>query len=547
MESLQSLFSWARERRWLLLLLPPLLAFVVHASALGGDLIWDDESLILEHPRLGEAGFYKEIFRRDYGLEFAPRTPTGYYRPVLMAANIGLFNTFGRSTVAYHAAVLVVFCFCAFLFTWIAREIFGDERWWLALAVGCLVAVHPIRTEYAVFFMSMPDVLLEIFALLIVGAVLAVPRYLTMTPAACLAGGVAFLAALTKETSFLTLGAMGGCLVLASMIAKNHRQRWPLGFVVLAGLALGVVFRRWEGVATPDGAAQLAQLPVGSGRAFYAIVLALRDVLIPNYTVFMRWNSEPTSAATIFASFGLIAASAALVIWLLRKDQLFPALISSWIAGGMLALMLIRSSNLPYADRYVPSGALILGLGLLANRWWPARDGRSAAARRLAAILLTGYIGISAVFGWLSTVRCVNALAFFTAMAEDEPQLVYPRLELANLWFFRYGDFARMEQNIREAAAIAPDVPAVRAAGKLLAKRYIVEKRYAQGLRALDWAAEAQADDAELWSLRAACHAGLRDYPQALAAIERALQLRPDHPPYQKQRERIAMEAGAVR
>ena len=34
---------------------------------------------------------------------------------------------------------------------------------------------------------------------------------------------------------------------------------------------------------------------------------------------------------------------------------------------------------------------------------------------------------------------------------------------------------------------------------------------------------------------------------KALAAIERALQLRPDHPPYQKQRERIAMEAGAVR
>ena len=77
----------------------------------------------------------------------------------------------------------------------------------------------------------------------------------------------------------------------------------------------------------------------------------------------------------------------------------------------------------------------------------------------------------------------------------------------------------------------------------MLAKRYIVEKRYAQGLRALDWAGEFQPDDAELWSLRASCLVGLRDFPKALRAVDRALQLHPNHAVYLKQRQRISAEA----
>ena len=542
MDSAQTPAKTVFSRAWLLFL-PPLLACAVHLPVLWSELIWDDESLIIEHPRLAEPGFYREVFARDYGLEFTPRTPSGYYRPALMLFNVVLYQAFGKSAAAYHAAVLVFFSCAAFLLTWLLWKTLRDDCRWLAIAIGCLAAVHPIRTEYAVFFMSLPDVLLEIAVLLSMAVAISTPRVLASWLASLVLALLAFAAAISKETSFVVFGAIGVSLLFCAILMRRDWPPWLLGPAIFAGLACGLGLRRWAGVAAPSAMDNLTALFDGSGRALQGVGLALRDFILPSHTVFMRWQDAPSTPLTSAGVAVLLIAAAASVIWLLRRDDLLPALSIAWLGGGLVGLMMIRSANLPYADRYAPSGALLLGLGLLAAPAWRTIAAKSPRVQRFVLILVAGGLAVSSAFAWVSTLRCANALVFFGSMAEDEPNLAYPRLVLANLWFFRYGDFQKMEQNIREAVAISPDVPAVRASGKLLAKRLIVEQRYAQGLRALDWAGEALPDDAEIWSLRATCLAGLREYPKALAAVDRARQLQPNHEPYQRQRDRLAAEA----
>ena len=91
-----TILAYLHERRWLCLLIPPLLAFIVHSPILSGELFWDDGATYeFAHPRIADPDFFKEVLWAGFhGLEYRGEA-AGYYRPLLMfSKDVGLFLIF---------------------------------------------------------------------------------------------------------------------------------------------------------------------------------------------------------------------------------------------------------------------------------------------------------------------------------------------------------------------------------------------------------------------------------------------------------------------
>ena len=537
------------------LLVPPVLAFIVHLPALSASLFWDDGALIVSHPRIADPAFIKEIFSRDYGLELQLRAPIGYYRPLLLVVDYGLFQLFGPSAGAYHVAVLLTFCFSCFLLTAVAMRALGEQRRGVALAIGCIAAVHPVRTEFAVFFMSMPDIMIEIFILLMIANCLGFLGPWPTTLRALIAGVLALAAGLTKETSFLMIGAMGAALLVWGLYSSARRDPllqalgWTLGLVAAfgfrfaGGVAMPFALRPDASVLVPLGNPSLPTLSVGSSRAVAGLAGSIGHLMVPSKTVFMSVIPD----TPVFAALGIGVAgfgvAAAFAFWLIRRQRLFEALVGAWLAAGFASLMLLCARDYPFADRYIPSGAAILALVMVTDYFWRRWRGDPGGGRWIPAVALVVYLGALATFAWESTVRCRGIRAFFAAMADDNPSYYFPRVVLANIMLLQDDNSELAAKYMNEAIALAPDDPKVRSLGKSLAARYIAEAEYQKGLEALDWSEQVLLKDAEIWSMRATCQTGLLDYAGALGSAQRARELAPNHPDYVRQMEEIKQAA----
>ncbi len=509
-----------------ILLLTALLAVLVHGTVFWSELLLDDTGLITTHPRLGSPGFVSEIWSRDYGLELSRRLPTGYYRPLLLLLDIGIHQLCGISPLAYHAVVLASFAGACVLLAWLVRIGAPTAPPWIALAVGALAAVHPMRTEFAVFFMSLPDVFVEICAILVLVIALRDadrwPSGLRETALVLLG----FTAGISKETAFFVLGGIGGTLVLEGIWRRTPR-RLGEGLSIIAGLAGAIGLRLWAGII-PQANSIFASLGSGSGRAFAVLAEGVQHLLLPSPTTFMSWAQPPPSVLAAIAVLAVFGALGAMLVRALHRGERFLALLLAWLVGGCTSLVLVGVQNLPYADRYFPSGAAILGLALLGANLAP-RLRLSHMGRRVALLSLAGFVGIHAVYSALSTYECRQGVVFFTAMAEQQPSLSFPRIALARL-YLREADFSRFDQSAREAIALAPESAKVRELGKLMAMRFLAERRVESALRALAWAEEIFVNDPEIWSLRGDCYRQTEDRAAEERCLRRALELAPGDP-----------------
>ena len=248
-------------------MLPALLAIAIHLPALWADLFLDDRPVIVEHPRIADAGFIKEIFARDYGQELGVQQEVGYYRPLLMVINYGLYRLFGPSPFGYHTTVLLLFALSCSLLTAVAMRALGDGRRLLALTMGCLAAVHPIRTEFAVFFTTMPDLLMEIYGLLIIGICLERAKKLPQSVRLAALALLALSAGVTKETSFFIVSSMGATLCFVGLFNHDARRRILEGLSLFLGLGSAMILRFGLGVSLPAGAGNGVIFRTGSSSA----------------------------------------------------------------------------------------------------------------------------------------------------------------------------------------------------------------------------------------------------------------------------------------
>lgn len=528
-----------RDRR---LYLPALLTLLFHLPALFCDFVWDDVGLIRDHPLLAEPSFVGQAFLRDYGLEMSERTPNSYYRPLLMVVAWTLRRVAGPSPLAYHLFSLIVSAASVTLLTWLVARAPGVKGATLPLVAGSIVAAHPARVELVSLFMSLPDLVIEIAGLLILLAVAARPWRCRpwMAFAICLAASAA--AGLSKETSFVVLPAMAAAaLVFAARERDGHAAGGAAGIAV--GLAAAWVLRARAGVQPPGIGVSLGMLMgEGSGRALRSAGMAVARIAVPGPTIFMNWDDFPASPWALGGVVLLGAGFAALVIRLawVRRD-LWAALIAAWFGGGLANLMLVTARHIPYSDRYLSVVPGVVALCFAVRRllvWmdgkWP--DAALSLRRGHVPLLLLGTsVGLYGAFTFGSSWKCLTPVSFYSAMAEDNPGMAYPRIILANIMLFDLGDFDRMERYANEAIAISPDTQRARELGKLFAKRYIAEARFGEALRHIEWAGQVLTDDAEVHSLKAISLHGLGRTNEALASVREALSRSPTNASYLKQ------------
>jgi tetratricopeptide (TPR) repeat protein len=533
-----------------LLLLPALAAVLFHLPALTGEWVYDDVGLLARNPHLDAPDAARSIFTRDYGQDFASRD-VGYYRPLFVLLARTVRRVAGPSPFASHAVSLALLGVAAVLLSWTgwrAGERRGLGPW---VAAGCLYAAHPTRVEVVSLFAALPDLLVEIVALAVLG--LAAVRAAPFRPVwrGALTAALALAAGLTKESAFIVLPVLGLAAVAAGLRVRSA-DAIAAGLGVLPGLLAAYLPR--AAVHAPDGHVSLASLTAGlvegSGRATDSLAWALTQLAVPGRPVLWLTSTTagtPSAAACLAAFFALW-----LTLWvaLLWRGRLAESLFAAWAGGGMLALVATAVVGLPYAQRYITPAPVIALLclavcGASSPRAAPLPSAVTQRRRLLVIALAAVYVAAHGAFTFSGSLRCATKEGLYSLIVEAAPSEVPPLVALAVLRS-RNGTAAELESCARRVTVLDPSHPMARQLQGMAAKRYLDERRPDAALRWLDWALRADPADPDKRALRAAALATVGRLDEAAASIGRALAARPTDPAYLRLRDQISAAAQAA-
>ena len=539
-------------------LLPVLAALLFHSPALLCGFVWDDVPVIESNTRLADPGAFTRAFAGDYGDELGSGS-AGYYRPLFVSLAVLVYRIFGPSPLAFHAVSLLLFCGVVLLLTLACRRLLGPGGEALAAVAGLIFAAHPARVEVVSLFTSLPDLLVEGLTLIIVLLACSPARQSLAlhegnrtaelnlegeteasrsasrlaVAAGCLAASLA--AGLVKESAFFIVVALAGAAIVVALLQPARRSQCVAAAVgCVAGLSLAGGARVLAGIQSqyPLPAYLSSLFRASSGAALQGMGWAVRDLLLPGYAVFMKEPRLPGSALTQVSLLAVFLVLALSVVVASRKGRVVEAFLVAWIAAGMSGVSLLITANIPYSQRYLPILPGVLLLCLLANRPISARVEASPRFARSLAYVLATYVVLHGAFTLAGSIRCVTPTSFFDYMAEREPALLYPRVALVRLTAVHGIDPHVPAEHLRRAEAISPRSPEVRALGKLMASRLMMEKHYAEALHALDWAQEVLGEEAEIFGLKAAAQAYNGDLHDAARLCDRALALDPTNATY---------------
>jgi tetratricopeptide (TPR) repeat protein len=468
------------RRYWFLL--PFLLAVIVRAPMIAPAFVYDDVPLVEEHEHLDEPAFAGEVFKRDYGLEFTGK-PVGYYRPLLMLINVGLHRIAGRSPVAYHSFSLIVFGVTLFLLMTAARRLFRPHGNSVALAAGCLYAVHPARTEMIGQFASLPDLLIELMAtgLLILLVTEHRDRILRRTASHVAAIGIGLCAGLTKESSFFIIPAMAAT-VLFSMPRRTERPAWLCATGAIAGLGGAMLLRWHSGVAAQHHPVSYlkALLSDRAGTAVAGLWRAVQDLTIPRPVQVLYLVEGGDSF--IWVILLLLAASILLATWALclRNGKLTGALLIAWFGASSLNLAMVVASRVAYSERYLSVVPAVLAIAIVSTtlrRWVFAPSSKLPAAVGVAYIIALSIFSIQGGLAFRSEEGFFQHMATYAS-----PRDPCVAIALATVAAKR-GDLNAMERHIAEAAARSPNHADVQDIRAVFARRLLDANQPLEALR----------------------------------------------------------------
>lgn len=545
---------------------------VFHLPVLFCGFVYDDVSLVAEHPRLGSASFLGEVWQRDYGQEFVGEN-RGFYRPVFMTLLMGLRYLCGTSPLCFHLFSLAVFCLAIYLVVRVAAVFDTRRTGILPLAAGVLYAVHPARVETVSLVMSLPDLLVECGALGMILLLLAPGRETRATDAAAdtaaatqgrsfysvaLCGVLALLMALCKESAFFVMPALLGTAVLFALRAgAAERKRLLLAAgLSLAALVVAFLLRQAAQVQTPIPLAGTIRGLLTGGRAedtLLAMLLAIRDVVIPGPAVFWR---NVTAAHLPGAVVALVVLGVIIVGgWMLalRRRNLALALLVAWSGANAANLVLLVGAGYVYSQRYLafaPMAILLcLAIGVSANataRRWPQWLVVSTRSARLLVLAASAYLTAQGAFSLAGSAVCLTPKSFFLAMQRANPADVVPLGAVAETLNRERAHAEEVEQCIRAAMDLDRTHPQVPRLQNMLIQRYLADGRYQDALRCADWALGIYTNDADKLVLRATAIANLGRPDLARQEVERVLARDPRHAAARQLLEQIVQRQGKV-
>ncbi len=136
-----------------------LVTFSIYWNSLGGDFIWDDRNIIIEHT--GYLGDWKNLFL-VFTEPFFGKTP--FYRPLLIESFIIDYQLWNSHPFGFHLTNTLLHTMNAFMVYLLAFMFFRHR--YLAVFAGLLFATHTLQTEAVAWISGRNDVLLTFFTLL---------------------------------------------------------------------------------------------------------------------------------------------------------------------------------------------------------------------------------------------------------------------------------------------------------------------------------------------------------------------------------------------
>jgi len=495
-------------RVWLLIVVA---ALASHGAVLLNAFVWDDVSLVEEHPRLGDIGLLGELLQRDYGLEFGDRRPAGYFRPLFMALLVLERQVFGLHPAPYHAVNLATLALAACLVAGLVWRL--TRRRSTAVLAACIYACHPMKAETATFVMAWPDLFVGLATggALWLGLAATTARRWRRTVVLAAASGLAVLAStLSKEAGFF---AAAGLVVGLAAVSPRKRARGA----VVAGtwmVALGVSF--WL-----RSRADLSHNPVGeilagpfthdgAAAALWSIGLATRLFLVPSEHHYLYYCglTRHEGAVPAWASVAQIAMFALAVVvvlalgWLVVRRRPLLAALVGWVVAGSYPLVVSCAYGRPFAARYVAIVPLCVLAGLGLARWVRGLRGFPSLRRGSVVVAAWAVLGLCLALSLASSIRALTPRSFWSAAVADSPRASHAHASLARA-AMADGDVDVAERHARIAIRLQPHHPLTRRIGPLLGMKAFIDGRPADALTWYDWTLEARPFDVEALKGRA--------------------------------------------
>jgi len=554
-KALRTAWGFACSRAWVL---PVLLGCAFHLPALFGELVYDDIGLILDHPAPTTWPEWLAIWQRDYGFDLSSR-PFGFYRPGLVTLVAVIRALAGNHPLAFHLLCLGVFVLAIGCVVRLAALLDGGQSRRLPVVAGILYALHPARVETVSLVTSLPDLILELGALVFACLLLTAMRETRPTrawriPAAC--GLLCLAVATCKESAFLLLPVLAATAGLHALVAPSS-QRGRLGAAALAaciGLAIGWLLRMQANVAAPVPLTGAVGALLGSHAcgALRILLLALRDVVVPGPAVLARpfVGFACTGAGVLIAFLGVALVLCWLLAW--RRRQFGLALLLAWTGTNALGILLLAANQYTYAPRYLALAPwvllLCLGAAAVARRLthYAPPGIRATPQRRAAWLLLALYLAAQGGYTLAGSAQYLTPLRVVTALCELFPANAAVVGNMAELLNQDRQPAADVEVFVRRATTLNAEHPQVPHLHNLLLQRYLDEQRYADVIRCADWSLGIHSNDADKVVLRAAALANLGRTDLARQEVDQVLASHPGHALARQLQQQLARTTNAV-
>ena len=400
-----------RLRKWLVILLPALVAWAVYAPAAGyGFVNYDDNRYFTSNPHV-LGGLTWENFRWAFGIH-----GPSMWIPLTWLSHQAMVSLFGVAAGPHHVLnILLHAANAALLGNWLRRS---TGRAGLPLGVALAFAAHPLHAESVAWITERKDVLAVFFCLLALHfherrtrgggwpsycgmlachalAVMAKPLAVTL-PCAMLLWEAWPLAGRIRIRSIMEKLPLLACSALAS---------W---FTVLCQQSIGAI-------------GSSADYPAGGriANALTAYATYLRRMFVPDdLAVFYPYPEN--IPATVWAGAVLLAVAISLGAWRLRREV--PAVLTGWLwflgtmvpmigfvqAGG--AAMADRYAYFPFIGLYVAVAWLLDGIAARLPEMKPALAGAAGAC-----LVLLAQAGRKQVAVWENSITLMRQAIRVTA------------------------------------------------------------------------------------------------------------------------------------
>lgn len=447
-----------------------LIAFIIHAPALSGELIWDDIYLAHDNPFIKSPLLILEAFRHYLFLD----SYSAHYRPVQNLSLIFDYFFWNDNTYGFHLTNVLLHAICGVLLYFLLRRLltsfFAHRLTWATLSTAAFLialvwTVHPVHSAAVDYISGRADILAFLFAatgwLLFLRAEDAL-SVLSRILFYGLASGAALLALCSRETACIWLAIF----LVHTLFFGGQMQARRKVTILCACLTLMALYgglrqlpeRRpgpgpGPGWSNPVRAALMLRALGDYGRllVFPANLHMERTVFNPeNYKNSATWQK---SAGTEYLSiigltFGALLALGCTWPGAGRRTRIFGA---CWFLIGFLPISNLFDLNATVAEHwlYLPSvGVLLFLAGVVLDL--PQRSRPILAACAGLAGLALSLRAAERSSDW------TTAEHFYERTIAAGGTSVRVRLNLGQIYAQR-GEYARAETIFRRILASVPN------------------------------------------------------------------------------------------